>query len=416
MNFDFAAGKKDFPILARTINGHPLTYLDNAATTQKPQVVIDAIANYYSQHNANVHRGVHTLAEESTTLYEESRKTIARFFGAQAEELVLAPNTTAALNFIALGWLRLHLKPEDVVITTVIEHHSNFVPWQQLCQEVGAKLVVAPVTNDGRVDEEKLLSLAQEAGSHLRLLALNHVSNVTGAVTNIEKITNALDHHPARKNRLIVLDAAQSAGRLAVDFRKLGVDALVFSGHKLYGPMGSGGAVIRSDRLVEFSPVLYGGGMIATVQEEQTEFAIDPQDRFTAGTPDVASAVGLAAALDYLSQIPIADRTSHDQELVRLAWEALSLNPQIELIGPNPQDHQRVGSIAFQYQGVHPHDVAQILDRQGVAVRSGHHCAMPLHKHFCWPATTRASFAIYNTPEDINTLAAALNEVSAIFG
>lgn len=406
--------RNQFPILGRTVHGHPLVYLDNAATTQKPLSVIQTVSDYYSGHNANVHRGVHTLGDESTRIYHDSRDTIARFFGAQSEELILTRNATEGLNLAALSWGRQWVKQGDVVVASLMEHHSNFVPWQRLAQESGATFIALPLSEDGRLDWQEALRIIDKAGEKLKVVALTHIANTTGAVVPIEKIVDHVQEQSWRPHVLLVLDAAQSAARRKIDFHQMGVDALAFSGHKMYGPMGVGGLLVKKNRLDEFPPLLVGGGMIGRVSVEETTYAEDVQDRFAAGTPDVAGAAGLAAACDFLDHLGMEAVQQHDEELVAYAYQQLTAIPEVELIGPRPEDN-RQGSAAFLYKGIHAHDVAQILDRSGVEVRSGHHCTMPLHAHFGWPATTRASFGVYNTEKEIDLMVSALQNIQKVF-
>jgi cysteine desulfurase/selenocysteine lyase len=414
MTWKSAVIRQDFPILSRQVHGRPLVYLDNAATTQKPEAVIEAISGYYREHNANVHRGVHTLSDESTRIYHDSRRTIAGFFGAQPEELILTRNATEALNLAALSWGRQWVREGDAVAVSIMEHHSNFVPWQQLAKEKGARFVVLPLTDDGRLDWRAATDIIDELGDKLKVLALTHLSNTLGSVNPMEKLADHLRQKSWRPRMLVVADAAQSSARIPLSLDLLGADALAFSGHKIYGPMGIGGLIVKRDRLEEFQPVLLGGGMIGRVGEAETTFAEDVQDRFTAGTPDVASAAGLAAACDYLTKLGRAEILEHERGITKYAYDQLAKIPEIELVGPRPEDG-RLGSVTFLYKGVHAHDVAQILDREGVAVRSGHHCTMPLHTVCGWPATTRASFAVYTIKEEIDALVSALDQVKRVF-
>ncbi len=413
-NWSTDAIRAQFPILRRQVQGHPLVYLDNAATTQKPQTVIDAIVEYYQNHNANVHRGVHTLGDESTQLYHQARVQIADFFGARDEELILTRNTTEGLNWLVSGWGESHVGANDVIVATLMEHHSNFVPWQRLALRRGARLVVAPLLDDGCLDWPALQHLIDEAGQRLRVLALTHIANTTGATNPVAEINEYLAAKAWRSQVLLVVDAAQSAARLPLNFTTLGVDALAFSGHKMYGPMGTGGLLVAKQRLSELEPVLVGGGMIGRVTLAETSYADSPQEKFTAGTPDVAGAVGLAAACTFLQKLGREAIARHDRELTADAYQKLAAVPEVTMVGPTPAN-SRQGSVAFLYQGVHAHDVAQVLDRWGVAVRSGYHCAMPLHDHFAWPPTTRASFGVYNTTAEIDTLVSALADVKKVF-
>lgn len=417
--FDSARLKSDFPILSRQAHDQPLVYLDNAATSQKPQAVIDAISNYYTQHNANVHRGVHQLSDESTQLLADSRHTIANFFGAENEELIITRNATEAINGVAYGWADRQLKAGDVIVTSLMEHHANFVVWQEVAQRTGAQLEILSVDEQGRLDlaelEHKLKTLP------VKLVTLVHVSNTTGVINPILEIVQLIKVHQIDQPIRLLLDGAQSAPHLPLNFHQLGADFFAFSGHKMLGPMGAGGLLVKKELLKssEMRPWLFGGGMIFSVLPEKTEYNPDLAERFTAGTPDVASTVGLAAACKYLQELTMSQVEAHDRQLVQAALEQLSQLPEIEVVGPTqPQSGQRldrIGSVAFLHHQVHAHDVAQILDSQGVAVRSGHHCTMPLHTHFKWPATTRASFSVYNSIQDIKALVAALAKVNQVF-
>jgi len=418
MNID--AVRSQFPILSREVHGHPLAYLDNAATTQKPLSVLAAIGEYYTQHNANVHRGVHTLADESTQIWAESRNTITAFFGAAPDQFIATRNTTEAVNSLVYGWGEQHISAGDVIAVGLAEHHSHLVPWQQLALRKKAELVVLPCTDDGRLDPTLVAGFLHPYRDRLKVVALTHISNVLGVVDSLF-IGDLLAEWGIRQQVWVSLDAAQSAARLPLDIEDLPVDSLVFSGHKLYGPMGIGGLIVRRSRLAELQPVLFGGGMIAEVSATRTTFAEDTEERFTAGTPDVASLAGLAAAIQFVQEIGLGQIQEHEEELTAYALERLSEVPQVEIVGPkSTRDEQgnliRLGSVAWLYRGVHAHDVAQILDRSGIAVRSGHHCAMPLHSARGWPATTRASFGVYNTKEEIDRLVIALHEVQKVFG
>ncbi len=439
ITLDSAKIKLDFPILSRQAHGRPLIYLDNAATSQKPKQVIEAITNYYSFHNANVHRGVHTLGDESTTLFIDGKRKIADFFGAEAEELILTRNTTESINQVAWTWAESNLENGDIVLSTEMEHHSNLVPWQEVCRYKGATLKCVGVTASGQLDLDNLADILKSSGSvdqedyndrgislqklaqgnikkngdsRIKLLALTHVSNTLGTVNPLKQIVELVRRlSPVTK---ILVDGAQAVSHLPVNFDKLDVDFYVMSAHKMLGPMGIGGLLVRKSILAELSPFLFGGGMIEEVSCSKTTYAQDLSDRFTAGTPDVAGVVGWAAACDYLTQIGWPNILQHDQELVSYSYDLLSEIPQVRIIGPAPD--KRVGSVAFLYEGVHAHDVAQVLDGQGVAVRSGHHCTMPLHQKFGWQATTRASFQIYNSLADIDAFIEALKQVKKVFG
>ncbi len=414
--------KSQFPILSRKVDGKSLVYLDNAATSQKPQVVIDAISNYYAQHNANVHRGVHRLSDEATQVFEDSRHSIAKFFGADPTELIITRNATEAINGVAYGWAAQNLQADDVIVTSLMEHHANFVVWQEVCKRTGARLEIIGVDENGRL---KLDELKQKLETlPVRLVTLVHVSNATGVINPIKKIKKIIALYQNQKTAPIrfLLDGAQSAPHLPINFRQLDVDFYAFSGHKMLAPMGVGGLLVKKELLEsgEMQPWLFGGGMIFSVLPEKTEYNPDLAERFTAGTPDVASVVGLAAACDYLQTLGMRKVEQHDRELVIYALQELAKIPHLKIIGPTApaqtgQSFDRLGSVAFIHQTAHAHDVAQILDSEGVAVRSGHHCTMPLHSHFSWQATTRASFSVYTSKNDIDALVAGLAKINQVF-
>jgi cysteine desulfurase/selenocysteine lyase len=409
--------QKDFPILQRMVHQNKkLVYLDNAATSQKPNVVIDAIAEYYRSHNANVHRGIHQLGDESTKLFHQSRQSIANFFGAEKEELIVVRNTTEAVNQVAYTWGEENISAGDRIIVTEMEHHSNVVPWQLLATKKKAHLDFIQVNKDGRLDlpdlEKKLLQTA------VKLIAFSHVSNTLGTVNPVAQIVGMTHRHAPQAK--ILIDGAQAAPHLPIHFKSMNVDFYVVSAHKMIGPMGIGALLIKKEVLENLPPFLVGGGMIDEVSQTATTYAEDLEERFTAGTPDVAGLVGWAAACSYLQNIGMKTLLAHDQSLVAYSLKKLQEIPQISIIGPVPDSHSneydRVGSVAFVYQGVHAHDVGQILDSEGVAVRSGHHCTMPLHTKFQWPATVRISFQLYNTTADIDAFVMALEKVKQIFG
>lgn len=409
--FDPSQIKTDFPILSRRVDDKSLVYLDNAATSQKPQLVIQAISNYYQQHNANVHRGVHQLSEESTDLFEKSRARIARFFGAETDELVLTRNATEAINGIAYGWADRNLKNGDVILTTLMEHHANIVPWQEVCKRTGAQLQFVNITKIGELDLSDLKTKLHKLP--VKLVTFTHVSNVLGTMNPVAEKANIIKKH--NSSIRILVDGAQSAPHLKIDFHKLNVDFFVFSGHKMLAPMGIGAALIKKEllQLGEVQPWFFGGGMIGEVYTDHTIFNENLSDRYIAGTPDVASTVGLAAACDYLDKLNLTEVEQHDRNLVKYALSKLAEIKEVQLVGPL---ENRVGSVAFIYQNVHAHDVAQVLASEGVAVRSGHHCCMPLHTHFGWQATTRASFQVYTSQEDIDQLVLALKKIKQVFG
>ncbi|MFH2118563.1 MAG: SufS family cysteine desulfurase [Candidatus Paceibacterota bacterium] len=413
--FDPHQIKKNFPILDQKVHGNkPLVYLDSAATSQKPKNVIEAIARFYMTDNANVHRGVHILSDRATTVWETSKEKVAKFVGAEKDELIFTRNTTEATNGIAYGWGDHQLKKGDVVVTTLMEHHANSVVWQEVCKRTGAKLEVVSLKDKAEldlVDFEKKMKLPG-----VKLVAFVHVSNTLGTVNPVEKMVGLVKKHA--KGARIVLDGAQSVPHMPVNFHKLDVDFLVFGGHKMLGPMGVGGLVVRKKLLEsgEMQPWLFGGGMIAEVGEQTATFADDLSERFTAGTPDVASALGLATACDFLTKLGMENVMKHDFELVKYAFMQLSGIKGLTIVGPEPKNYNRLGSVAFVHESVHAHDLAQILDSEGVAVRSGHHCTMPLHKTCGWQATTRASFNVYSTKEDVDALVKAFDKVNKIFG
>lgn len=411
--------QSQFPILSRKVNGKPLVYLDNAATSQKSQVVLDAITNYYSQHNANVHRGVHQLSDDSTQVFEDSKKTIAKFFGADPEELIITRNATESINGVAYGWADNNIQEGDVIVTSLMEHHANFVPWQEVANRTGAKVEYVGVDENGRLKldelEEKLKTLP------VKLVALVHVSNTTGTINPIKKIRQLIENNQKDTPIRLLLDGAQSAPHMPVNFSQLGADFYAFSGHKMIAPMGVGGLLVKKELLEseEMKPWFFGGGMIFSVLPEETEYNPELSDRFTPGTPDVASVAGLAAACKYLTRLDMRKVEQHDRELVLYAIEKLVQNPDIQIIGPiepfSGGKLDRLGSVAFIHQTAHAHDVAQILDSEGIAVRSGHHCTMPLHTEFGWQATTRASFQIYNSKNDIDALVKGLTKINQVF-
>ncbi|HEX7018335.1 MAG TPA: SufS family cysteine desulfurase [Patescibacteria group bacterium] len=411
--FDPEEIKRDFPILQRLVHGQPLVYLDNAATSQKPRVVIQAIVDYYEQHNANVHRGVHTLGDKSTQLFHQSRRTIANFLGAQPEELIIVRNTTEALNQVAYTWGEQHINAGDVILSTEMEHHSNIVPWQELAKRKNARVEFVAVDEQGRLDLADLESKIKNLKSKIKVVAFSHVSNTLGTLNPLEKIVQMIDDTYSRSQRpLLVVDGAQAAAHMPVTFSKLKVDCYAVSAHKMLGPMGIGALLVRQELLPEWTPFLFGGGMINEVSTLATTYAEDLEERFTAGTPDVASLVGWAAACQYLDELGMREFQTHDQELVAYTLDQLRQIPEVTIIGPASD---RVGSVAFIYQGVHAHDVGQILDSEGVAVRSGHHCTMPLHTKFNWQASTRVSFQVYNSKADVDALIKALKKVKTVF-
>ncbi len=400
--------RADFPILrTETSTGRPLVYLDSASTSQKPQVVIDAVDGFYRGYNANVHRGIYEIGERSTAAYEAARASFARFIGApDSREIVFTRNATEAINLVAYSWGRRNVGRGDAIVLTEMEHHANLVPWQLLVQEVDGDLEFIPITDDGilRLDVfEVLLRLRP------KLVAFTHVSNTLGTVTPVREIVQMA--HAA--GALVLVDGAQAVPHLPVDVTDLGCDFYVFSGHKVLAPTGSGALWARRELLEAMPPFLAGGEMIREVHLRRSEFNAIPW-KFEAGTPDIAAAIGLGVAAEYLMGIGMDRVCAHEAVLTRYALDRLATVPGITLYGP-PAD-QRSGVVPFNVEGVHPHDVAQVLDRFGVCVRAGHHCTMPLHERLDLAATARASFNVYSTREDIDALVAGLGEVVRIFG
>ncbi|MBV8300834.1 MAG: SufS family cysteine desulfurase [Candidatus Dormibacteraeota bacterium] len=398
--------RADFPILQRRINGNRLVYLDSAATSQKPQPVLDSVDQYYHTSNANVHRGVHTLAGEATDAYEAARDRVAAFIDAPRDGVVFVRNTTEALNLVASSFARELLEPGDRVVLTVMEHHSNIVPWQLAAERKGLQLAYIDVSDDGRLD---LRDLDELLSPPTKLVSLSHQSNVLGTITDIRAISDAA--HAA--GVLICVDAAQSVPHMPVSVRDLDVDFLAFSGHKMCGPMGIGVLWARPALLERMPPFLGGGSMINRVRLERTTYNVVPH-KFEAGTPDVAGAVGLAAACDYLDAVGRDAVHAHEQSLTQHLLDVLDEVGGVRVFGPHDVNEQG-GVVSFNIADVHAHDVGTILDRAGVAIRAGHHCAQPLMQRFDVPATARASVYLYTTHDDIDALAAGLADVRRVF-
>jgi cysteine desulfurase/selenocysteine lyase len=417
---ELARLRADFPILSRTVRGgRPLVYLDSGATSHKPRQVLDRERWFYETVNAAVHRGAHQLSEEGTDAYESARATIARFIGANAAEVVFTRNATEALNLVAYAFTngthggggghgdRFTLRPGDEVLVTEMEHHANLIPWQEACRRTGATLRWVPVTEDGRLDLTDLDRLLTE---RTKVFAFTHVSNVLGTVNPVRELAERAHAVGA----LAVLDACQSVPHLPVDVTDLGVDLLAYSGHKMFGPLGVGVLWGRPELLDEMPVFLTGGSMIETVTMEGATYAPVPQ-KFEAGVPVAAQAVGLAAACDYLAAIGLDRVHAHEQALTERLLAGLAVRPWVHVLGPDDL-RDRGGAVAFAVDGVHAHDVGQVLDDRGVAVRVGHHCAWPLHRALRVPASTRASFAAYSTPGEVDVLLEALDHVPATFG
>jgi len=402
---DAARVRRDFPIFARPMRGKPLVYLDTAASAQKPRQVLDAMRAFYENDYANIHRGVYELSERATRMHDEARAKVARLLGAaDPREIVFTRNATEAINLVAWSWGRTHLRRGDEVLVTALEHHANLVPWQLLCEERGARLRVAPIDDRGVV---LLDELAAMLGERTKIVAVGHVSNALGTVNPVREIVE-LAH---RAGAVALVDGAQAVPRIPVDVRALGCDFYVFSGHKLYGPSGIGALYGRLELLEAMPPWQAGGDMIATVGYEKTTFA-DPPQRFEAGTPDIAGAVGLGAAIDYVEALGLERIARHEDDLLAYGTALLSDVAGVRLVGTAPH---KIGVLSFVVGDVHPHDVGTVLDQEGVAVRAGHHCAQPLMERLGLPATVRASLGVYNVREDLDRLAAGIRRVIEVF-
>ena len=418
-SFDVQRLREDFPLLRRTVRGdQPLVYLDSGATSQKPLTVLDAERSYYEQQNSAVHRGAHQLAEEATDAYEQARAKIAAFIGSSVDEIVFTKNATESINLVTNAFAtsphpriegseRFEIGPGDEVLVTEMEHHANLVPWQELCRRTGATLRWIGMTPDGLLDLSNLDELLTE---RTKVVAFTHVSNVLGTINPVREIADRAHAVGA----LVVLDACQSVPHIPVNVTALGVDFLAFSGHKMLGPMGIGVLWGRAELLEAMPPFITGGSMIETVHMDHSTYAAPPQ-RFEAGVPMAAQAVGLGVACDYLCDIGMDVVAAHDRELVQATLDGLAKRPWVRVLGPLDAA-SRAGAVAFVVDGVHPHDVGQILDDSGVAVRTGHHCAWPLHRAFKVPASTRVSFGVYNTLDEVDAFLNALDRVPAVFG
>ena len=404
---DVKSIRADFPILSRTVHSKPLVYLDNAATTQKPRQVIDALVNYYSRYNANIHRGIHALAEEATAAYETVRERTAAFLHApSARSIVFTRNATEAINLVAHAWGRATLKAGDGILLTEMEHHSNLVPWQLLAQATGATLSFIGVTDEGYLkleDAQRLLT------AKTKLVALTHMSNVLGTINPVERLIEQAH----RRGALVLIDAAQSVPHLPVDVGRLGCDFLACSAHKMLGPTGVGVLYAREALLESMDPFLGGGEMIADVQLDRSTWNEIPW-KFEAGTPNIADVIAFGEALAYLERVGLDAIHAHEQELTAYTIKRLREVEDIVLYGP-PNLEDRGGVVSFNLNGLHPHDVGTVLDQEGVAIRAGHHCAKPLMRRLGVTATARASFYLYNTPEDVDRLVEAVQAARAFF-
>ncbi len=402
--FDVERVRQDFPILHRKVHGKPLAYLDNAASSQKPQQVIDTVSRFYSVSNANIHRGVHELSQRATDLYEAARRKAAGLLNAAEDrEIIFVRGTTEAINLVAFSYLKKHARPGDEVLISAMEHHSNIVPWQIACEVFGTTLRVAPVNDDGELilhEFEKLI------GPRTKIVSVVHVSNSIGTVNPVREIVE-MAH---RKNVPVLLDGAQAVPHMPVDVRELGCDFYAFSGHKVFGPTGVGVLYGKAALLEDMPPYQGGGEMISVVTFQKTHYNVIPH-KFEAGTPNIAGGVGLGAAIDYLNNLDRAAARRHEEDLLAYATEAVSRVPGVRIIGTAKE---KASILSFTLEGVHPHDIGTILDRDGIAVRTGHHCTQPLMQRFGVPATARASFAFYNTREEADRLAEGLRKTKEL--
>ncbi|HZV90886.1 MAG TPA: cysteine desulfurase [Candidatus Nitrosocosmicus sp.] len=404
---DFAAIRKQFPIFDRKIHGHPLVYLDSTATTQKPVAVLDALERYYRTYNANIHRGVYVIGEEATQAYEDARGKVAKFLNAASpREIVFTRGTTESVNLVAHGWGRKFVGPGDVVLLTEMEHHSNLVPWQLLAQDRGATLRFIPIDDHGRLD---LTNLDRLLDGPVRIVSLAHVSNVLGTINPVSEIIRRAHARGAR----VMLDAAQSVPHMPVDVRALDCDFLALSGHKMLGPTGIGVLYGKREALESMNPFLGGGEMIREVRLEGSTWNEVPF-KFEAGTMNIADTIAFGAAIDYLEGIGMANVEAHGRELVEETFRILGEIPGVTIYGP-PANEPRSAIVSFTVDDIHAHDVAAALDREGVAVRAGHHCAMPLHTKLGVTATSRASFHVYNVPDDIQKLGDGIRKAKQLF-
>ena len=405
VEFDVEKVRKDFPILHQMINGKPLIYLDNAATSQKPKNVIEAIETYYREYNSNIHRGVHTLSENATETYESSRLKIKNFINANStKEIVFVRGATEAINLVAQSLGRDSLNENDEIIITELEHHSNIVPWQLLSQQTGAKLKFIPINNKGELIEEEYKKLLNKK---TRIVAVGHISNALGTINPIETIITMAHEYDAK----VLIDGAQAAPHTLIDVKKLDCDFYVFSGHKLFGPTGVGVLYGKKDLLEKMPPYQGGGDMIKMVSMKETQYNDLPY-KFEAGTPNIAGVIGLGAAIDYVNKIGLENISQYENELLDYANQQASEITGLKFIGTAKQ---KTSILSFTLKGIHPHDIGTILNNEGIAIRTGHHCAMPVMERFKIPATSRASFAFYNTHEEIDALIKAIDKCKKVF-
>ncbi len=404
--WDVERVREDFPVLSQTVNGKPLVYLDNAASAQVPRIVIERGAKYLREEHSNIHRGVHYLSQRATSAYEGAREKARRFINArEARECIFVRGVTEGINLVMHGYGRKFVKEGDEIVVSEMEHHSNIVPWQMLCEEKGARLRVIPMNDDGELLLDELDGLLNE---RTRMVCVGHVSNSLGTVNPVKEIA-ARAH---KVGAVVMVDGAQGAPHVKVDVQDLDCDFYAVSGHKMFAPTGSGVLYGKAELLEKMNPFLGGGSMIRTVTFERSTYAAIP-DKFEAGTPAIASQIGLGAAIDYLNAIDRAAAHAHEQELLAYATEKLRAIESVRIIG---NAREKASVLAFVIEDVHPHDVGTILDQEGIAIRAGHHCAQPVMQHFRVPATARASFAFYNTREEVESLAAAVQKVIEVFG
>jgi len=404
-NWDVEKIRKDFPVLSQTVNGKPLVYLDNGASSQVPQSVIDRTSKYLAEEHSNIHRGVHYLSQHATTAYEAAREKVKRFINApDVKECIFVRGTTEGINLVAHSYGRKFINEGDEILVSQMEHHSNIIPWQMIAEERGAKVVVIPMNDRGELIIDEYENLLSEK---TKMVAVTHVSNSLGTVNPVKEMIAT-----AHKNGVpVCVDAAQSVPHFPVDVQDLDADFYVFSGHKMFGPTGSGVVYGKRKWLDEMPPYQTGGGMIRTVSFEKTTFAPIP-DKFEAGTPAIAAGIGLGAAIDYINAIDFEAAAAYEHELLEYATERLSDIPEVKIIGTAAE---KASVLSFTIEGIHPHDIGTILDQQGIAVRAGHHCAQPVMEFFDVPATARASFAFYNTREEVDKLADAVQKVIEVF-
>jgi len=413
--FDVNEVRADFPILERQVHGKPLVYLDNAATSQKPEAVIESMSEYYRHYNANIHRGVHTLAEEATAAYENARRKVGRFINARRpSEVVFVRNTTEAINLVAYAWGRANVGEGDVIILSLMEHHSNLVPWQLLAQATGARLEFVGLDPAGRLALDDLDVLLDKHRARVKLASFSGMSNVLGVINPVREIATRVHEAGA----LLMVDGAQSVPHLPVDVQALEADFLAFSGHKMLGPTGIGALWARKEILQDMPPFLGGGDMIKSVHLRESEWN-DVPHKFEAGTPNMEQAIGLGVAVEYLSELGMENVHAHEQAMAAYALDRLASVPNIRIYGPPAAERGGVVTFNLIREGellIHPHDLASILDREGIAIRAGHHCAQPLMEHYGVPATARASFYVYNTEPEVDALVEALNKAEFMFG